>query len=561
MLLEIRIENFILIKELNIAFSDHLNIFSGETGAGKSMIFGALNVGLGEKANGDCVRSGSNKAIVQLVFDVSDPVVLKILEKFEIELEDGMLIITREVHTSGRTVIRINDRIYTLGALREITAHLIDIHGQHAHQSLLYPKNHIDLLDLMGDTSHADIKKSVKDSHTSIKEIQNEINRISNRNDGDIDVNYLKYQINEIDSLNITEEDENGLEEKYSYYKNIESIQTAVQSALAIVSGSHESSGLKELAGLAINSIDSVVSYDSKVEPILSNLNNVFYNLEDINTDLRQYLDNIDIDEEEFYVIEQRMNSINELKLKYGKSIDLILKKRESLKEQLSISESKDKMLEDLENKLQEEKLKFKKIALELSNKRNKLSAEFSNEVVKQLKMLNMPNSDFAVNLETDDELCTQNGIDKAEFIISTNPGMPLKPLAKIASGGEISRVMLAIKIALASVDQMESLVFDEVDTGISGSTAITVGEKLSEISRFYQVICITHLPQIAIMADAHFLISKNINDSSASTNVTKLTTDTQSAEIARMLSGDTNDHKSLENAKDMLKRANRYIN
>lgn len=558
MLLEIRIENFILIEKLNISFSDNLNIFTGETGAGKSMIFGALNFGLGEKANGECVRTGLNKAVVQLVFSINDPIVLKVLNNYDIELEDGLLILTREIHVSGRTIIRINDRISTLKVLREVTAHLIDIHGQHAHQSLLYSKNHIELLDLMGDESHQNLKKSVKETFSNIKNLHNEIKKLSLKDQGNIDINYLKFQITEIDSLEITKEDEESLEEKFNFYKNIEIIQKSVFNTLQILIGDHEIKGLKEMSDLAIKTIEPIVSYDEKLKPIMENFNSIFYHLEDISTELRQYLERMDIDEQEMFVIEQRMNSINELKLKHGKSIFLILQKRDMLREQLKSVLSKDEVLKSLEFNLKIENEHFMKLAEDLSRKRRDLAKIFSKEVLEQLKMLNMANCDFDVEFARNGNKKV-TGIDDLEFIISTNPGISLKPLAKIASGGEISRVMLAIKIALASVDQMETLVFDEVDTGISGSTALIVGEKLHEISKYYQIICITHLPQIAVMSDSHFLISKETDGILANTKVAKLNTEKRFNEVARMLSGDEQSKISIDNAKEMVETASLY--
>lgn len=562
MLLEMYIENFLLIEKLNISLSEKLNIFTGETGAGKSMIFGALNVGLGQKINGDCVRANSKKTLIQLVFYISSDFVINKLIEYGIELENGSLIITREVYTSGRTVIRLNDRIVTLSILREITSNLIDIHGQHAHQSLLYPKNHLELLDLMGSSSFNKLKEKVKKCYNEVRKIKNSIKELSNENLSNTDPSYLQFQIDEIEALNISKDDENSLEEKYNLYKNIETIIKTVQNTLQIVSGDHEDEGIKEKSYLAVKNIENVVSFDDKLLNILEILNSISFQLDDVSSELRVYIENIDVDEQEMFEVEQRMNSINELKLKHGNSIQLILEKKEFLKNQLNIITSKDSLLKSLNFELLKKEEEYLSYATLLSQDRRILSKKFISDVSDQLMMLNMSNCKFEVSFrELDDASIkySSNGIDSVEFLISTNPGMALKPLAKIASGGEISRVMLAIKIAVSDVDQTGTLVFDEVDTGISGVTAVVVGEKLQEISNRYQIICITHLPQIAVMADSHFLINKTVENAFANTTVVKLGQQRRYSEVARMLSGDQESNISIENAQEMIENALRY--
>jgi DNA repair protein RecN (Recombination protein N) len=560
MLIEMRIENFILIEALNLTFSKGLNIFSGETGAGKSMIIGAINAGLGGKVSADLIRKGAPKALVQLIFSVEEQEVVEALTAIGIDMDGDLLIVTREILPSNRSVVRLNDRVITLPTLRALSDLLIDIHGQHEHQTLLYPKNHLKYLDLMGDLKHQRLIETVKDEYTIIKGLQKEIEELSVVEN--VDVNYLNFQLQEIDALKLTEDDERHLEDKFKYYKNIETIFSNTQSVLQILSGDQEN-GVKEMLTKAISLITEVSTFDEKLQTYLTQFNDTLYQLDDLQSEVRHYIEGLDVDEKEMFEVEERMNAINELKIKYGKTVEDILIKRTDLEDKLSIATKREHILAELHLNILTSKKNYIKKSKVLQASRHKLKLDFELNVLKELKLLNMIDCQFDATfvekkLPDGEYRLSPNGFDDVEFMISTNPGMSLKPLAKIASGGEISRIMLAIKIALSHHDVIKTLVFDEVDTGISGQTAIVVGEKIQEITRDYQVLCITHLPQIAVMADCHFYINKSVNQGLGVTDVKSLDDHEKLSEIARMLSG-TNSDTAKQNAKEMLTQAKTY--
>lgn len=560
MLLEMRIKNFILIESLNLSFHKGLNIFTGETGAGKSMIIGAINVGLGEKVSPDVVRKGADKATVQLVFSIEEPEVLALLESHDIHVDDKILIITRDIFTSNRSVVRINDRVSTLQTLKELSDLLIDVHGQHEHQTLLYPRNHLRYLDLLGDDAHLKLKGKVAASYQEIKRIQGELEHVISS--GSYDTEYLKFQLNEIESLNLTEDDEENLEAKYKYYKNIEEIFQNTQSIISIFS---DTDGVKDLIQKSMNLVQNMMDFEEKMKKYDEQLNEVYYLVDDLSTEFRHYLEQLDVDEEEVYQVESRMNAINELKIKYGKSIQDILETKRSIEEKLEQSLHRTSIIESLEAQMKEAKKTYILDAKSLSEKRRDLKSSFETQVIQELELLNMGVCQFEIRfieriLDEGEYRLSPNGFDDIEFLISTNPGMPLKPLAKIASGGEISRIMLAIKIALSNNDVIKSLVFDEVDTGISGQTAVAVSKKIHEITKNYQVICITHLPQIAVMADSHLLIYKSVQSDISLTDVVELDHHEKLTEVARLLSG-TDSETAQENAREMLEQAQTHKN
>lgn len=560
MLLEMRIENFILIDKVHLNFSDKLNIFTGETGAGKSMIIGGLNVGLGDKTNADMIRVGQDRATVELVFLIEKPEIIEVLDEYGIILEDGLLIVTREIHQSNRSVIRINGRVSTLSVLKAISPFLIDIHGQHAHQTLLYPKHHLTYLDMMGDLDHKLLRDEVKVLYKSIKQVQGELERLKDNNP-EFDVDYIQFQLTEIDTLNLSDEDDEPLSKKYAYYKNLEQIQTGISGVLDIISGDHDTNGVKHYLEQSSKVLQDIVTYDEQLEPYVERFNSMLFELEDLQMDIRQYGELIEVDDEALFNVESRINAINELKLKYGKTVTDIMFNRSQLQEKLDAASQRTEIIDAKTNELTNLKTTYVNKSKQLNSKRLEIKGEFERHVMLQLSELNMKESVFEVRfndstLNDGEYRLSPEGFDKIEFMISTNPGMPINPLSKIASGGELSRIMLGIKIALASVDTVDTLVFDEVDTGISGSTAVSVAEKIHQITSNYQVLCITHLPQIATMADLHLLLEKTVDQNMTCTNVSVLEDKNQIKEIARMLSGDANSSTAINNAEDMLSQA-----
>lgn len=560
MLRELRIENFILISKLHLEFNQGLNIFTGETGAGKSMIIGAINVGLGEKANADSIRNGADKAEIQLVFELNDPEIIHEIKELGVDIEDGILIITRILMSSNRSTIRMNDRVVTLATLKEVSKVLIDVHGQHAHQGLLYPKNHLKYLDMIGDADHHQLIKQVETSYFKIKDYQQTLEKLVSESP-DFDPDYLIFQINEIDALDLKIEEEESLNQKYEYYKHLEMIHRNV-SQLGQLFSNDDGYGIKDMIQSGIQLSEGIHSYDDKLNLIHNNLHNMLYNAEDISREIRHFVDQMEVDEEEMSYVEERMNAINSLKMKHGKTITDILEKRNLLFEQFSTIENRDEKIQDLEQKLLEEKRVYLKAAKALNANRLILRDAFVKSVTKELVLLNMKDSHFDVvfnenKLNEGEYRLSPYGLDQTEFYISTNPGMPLGPIAKIASGGEMSRIMLAIKLALANQDTVSTLVFDEVDTGISGQTALVVAEKLYRVSTNYQVLCITHLPQIAAISDQHYLIHKNVHDGVTETSVKPLNQQEKQYEVARILSGQVSE-VSLKNAEEMVSEANK---
>jgi len=560
MLLEMSIENFILIRQLSLSFNKGLNVFTGETGAGKSMIIGGINAGLGEKIQGDVVGFNADKAVIQLVFQVESRAVLDLLNQVGVDLEDDILIISREIFPSHRSVVRMNGRIVTLAVLKEVSAYLLDIHGQHAHQALLYPKNHLYYLDLMGDQSHQTLLREVEVAYAAVKTAQAAIKEHEDKI-VDVDVDYLRFQINEIDSLNLKPEDEEGLEQKYAYYKNMEEIFSTIQQVQGAFTSDDHPYGLKDIITQCSQWIHKISSYDGRLSEIADQIDGLMYQIDDLNGDLRQYADHLDVDEEEMYQVEARMNEINTLKIKHGTTIDVIINKRNHLMETLQEAENYEAISFELHEDIKAKKKDYLESAGALHDSRLILKEVFENKVTAEMKMLNMAHGQFEVSFQ-ENQLSpgayklSKLGIDDISFNISTNPGMPLGPLSKIASGGEISRIMLAIKMALAHNDQVTTLVFDEVDTGISGHTARIVGEKMHLMTKNYQVILITHLPQITVMADHHFKIDKMVVNGLTESSVFTVNSDLQLKEIARMLSGNEDSQVAIQNAEEMIMNA-----
>lgn len=559
MLLEMRVENFILIDKLSIEFHKGLNIFTGETGAGKSMIIGALTAGLGGKANSDSIRIGAEKAFIQLVFDIED---VDPFIDLGIEIEDNILIITRELLQNNRSIIRINDRAATISTLGEVSKLLMDIHGQHAHQTLLYPKNHLSYLDLLGDQAHQELLDLVKSDYLEIKSLQNQIKEIESVDLHDLDESYIRFQLSEIESVQLTADDEATLEQKFEYYKNIENIYTNIQNTIQILSGSHDSNGLKDMINLAAKQVSDIETYDQILSSFSERFHTIAFELDDLSTELRHYVENLEVDEQEMHDVEMRMNAVSALKVKYGKSIQDILFKQEQLTQQLTLITERDQKIEQLTELLINNQKQYIQNAKRLSEKRLALKTSFEKAVESELNDLNMQDCQFEIVfkwLEKNEVRLAPTGLDLIEFMISTNPGMPKGPLSKIASGGEISRIMLAIKLALSNHDFINSLVFDEVDTGISGNTALVVGEKIHTITQNYQVICITHLPQIAAMADRHFILQKKSETSNTTTLVARIEAEDIHKELARMLSGYNDSQLSIDAAKELLTLSKSY--
>lgn len=563
MLLELEVKDFALIDHLSIQFQKGFNILTGETGAGKSIIIDAVNMAIGERADREYVRTGAKKAVIQVSFNIENTKdLVAVLNEHQIDLDDEkILFITREIYSNGRSISRVNGVIVNQGILKSITEKLIDIHGQHQHQSLLNPDFHIDFLDVYGGKEISDLLKVyLKDYHQYLS-LRKELDALSyNEMERERKIDLIKFQLEEIDSAQLEIGEEEELDQQKLLLSNAEKIYTTLSSIYENLYSSNYQPSVLENISIATKSLSSISSLDKNLNHFYSSLENIHYTLEDLTTGIRNYKEQIDFSPQVLEQVEKRLDTIHNLKRKYGSTIEEILSYRNSIENELDNYINNEEKIMKLKKQLNEIIMKLQQSAIKLSELRRKTAKLFETNIVQLLDELNMKNVLFSVFIEQQKDAegqfkLTPKGIDKVEFMISTNKGEPLKPLAKIASGGEISRIMLALKTILADVDQIPILIFDEIDTGISGITAQVVSEKLHHISLKHQVICITHLPQIAAMADTHFLIHKLTKNNGTKTIVKELDKENRLYEIGRLLDGEATD-LALKHAEEMIDKA-----
>lgn len=551
MLNSLSIKNVAVIDSLEIDINNGLSVLTGETGAGKSIIIDSINMILGVRADKELIRHGCEKAVVQAVFDADDDI-CSILENNDIEVEDGQVIITRNLTCEGKSVAKINGSVVTLSLLREIATKLVNIHGQHDNQALLTPSQHIMFLD-----EYAKNKKELSEYcvlYDEMRGIENKLKQLSAKEQEKVQrIGLLEYQINEINSSKLTDGEEEDLKEQRDILANAEKISVAIDTSYKNLYDNNELLSAYDGISVAVNSLSEVSDINDELKNAYDTLSEMMYSIEDISHELKNFSNNIEFNEAVLNEIEERLQLISKLKRKYGNSIKEIIEfgnNAQSELDELLMSEEKTK---ELTEELDAVRKRLASAGAKLSETRKRAAKELQNKVCDSLHELNMENAQFCVKLSSADTF-TSNGMDDAEFVISTNPGEPLKPLVKIASGGELSRVMLAIKSALAYADKVDTLIFDEIDTGVSGNAAMKIASKLKEIAKFKQVLCITHLPQPAAVADNHYLIEKNIIDGSASTTVKLLDFDSRVDELSRIIDGGNAGELSKEHAKEMLK-------
>lgn len=553
MLQNLHVKNLALIDETEVEFQEGLNILTGETGAGKSIIIGSINLALGQKVPKEMLKDNNEPALVELIFSVDDEKVREKLAKFDIEAEDDQVILTRKI-MSGKAVARINGQAVSASVLKEVSSLLIDIHGQHEHQSLLSKKNHLDILDLYAKQQIASKKTQLAVVFAEYKNLKEEW-ETSNKDEEERarELSFLEFEIKEIEdaSLRIGEDEE--LEENFKRFSNGRKIMEAVGYAHEAIDGHGESAS--ELIGRALRELSNVSSYDKTIADMEGQLIEIENLLHDFNHELSAYMSDADFDEETFYHIEKRLDLINHMKSKYGNSIEKILNLYEEKCERVSVLNDYDAYLKKLQDALQSKEQEVKGLCEEISAIRKKEAVVLCDSITSALQDLNFLDVTFTMEFG-EKGTYSANGFDAPEFMISTNPGEPVKPLAKVASGGEMSRIMLAIKTVMADVDAIESLIFDEIDSGISGRTAQMVAEKMNVLGRNHQIICITHLPQIAAMADAHYLIEKTVENSITHSDIYKLNQDESIHELARMLGGVEITDAVVKNAQEMKELA-----
>ncbi len=549
MLLTLNIENVAVIESAEISFTEGFNVLTGETGAGKSIIIGSINAILGERTSKDIIRNGCDNAVITAEFSVANETA-KIIEELGYSCDYGVLLIQRRLSSDGKTSVRINGKPATVGILREIGVNLINIHGQHDSQSLLNADSHLGFIDAMAENS--DIFDEYLKSYRLLVSVKHKIQELrSNNEDNSRLLEMLQFQVNELDSANVTVGEREQLNARRNVIKNSEKIKENIVAVQSMFSGTENESGINDMLMLCADKFEELSSFDARFKEFAEQLKSLEISSRDISADITAEFGEFDYDGEELESIEQRLDLLYILSQKYGDTEEKMLDFLSAAKNKLSSITDYDQNIAELENEFTRLLEGTKNIAAKLSESRKTACERFSNQVCEQLKFLDMPYVCFTTDI-TKTKL-TGRGAENIEFLISTNPGEPPKPLAKIASGGELSRIMLAIKSVLSGADAVPTLIFDEIDSGISGSAAQKVGEKISSISKEKQIICVTHLAQIAAMADTHFLIAKHSDGVRSHTEINRLDTDGRVSEIARIISGGEMTANLRRTAEEML--------
>ncbi|AZO95640.1 DNA repair protein RecN [Halocella sp. SP3-1] len=554
MLVDFRVKNYALIDELEIQFRDGLNVLTGETGAGKSIIIGALEILLGARASSDLIRTGQETAYIEAVFE---PRKLKEINSYLMEVgiepEEKMILLSREIRENGRNRNRINGQLATAGMIKEISRYLVDIHGQHEHQLILDSTSQLDLLDEFIVDKESKLKDRVAEKFARIKELRNKLLEIEiDETEKARQIDLLEFQISEIENAGLKEDEIEGLEKEYKILTNMEDIYTSVGSIYNAINGEdyNKQSTLEEI-GFFMKEMENIKDYDSNLEEFYDIIKDIYYQLEELGFQLHNYYDSLEYDDNRLKIVENRISQITALQRKYGKTVSEILAYKDEIKQSLSDLKSQDLLIKKLTKELHEMEENYYETARKLSKIRQAKAVKLEEMISQELKDLAM--KDTILKIKFKEKKLADNGIDRVEFMISTNRGEELKPLAKIASGGELSRIMLALKTIIAHIDQVDTLIFDEVDSGVGGKTAQMMAEKLALISQKRQVICITHLPQIASMADNHFFISKKTDANHTYTDIYSLDQMGQKKELARMLGGVTLTDTTMKHAEEML--------
>ncbi|WP_315168647.1 DNA repair protein RecN [Metaclostridioides mangenotii] len=556
MILEMYMRNCALIEELRLSLDKMLNILTGETGAGKSIIIDALNLSLGSKYDRSFLRKGTDKGLIEIVFHTENKNILNYLAANEIDVEDDhLIIVSRVIFSDGKSSARINGRTVKISTLKYITGMMVDVHGQHQNNALLDVETHIEFLDLFGGDYLDKYKANYRTIYNKYSEVRRSLNILTeNKDDMQIqrEIDLLNFQINEIESANLNEGEYQELLKKRDVYRNSEKIYNKLNLSYE---GLHNGEiNIVDLIGVVSKELHDIAQYDTKLEEYSNDVERIMYELQDISSELRGYKEHINFEPYELEQVEIRIDEINNLRRKYGDTIEEILKYNDKIVCRLDEIINRDERVEELKSELAslEEDLTVK--AADLTTARKELALELEKLLLVELDSLNMKHVSFKV--EFSEGVFSYEGKDNVEFMVSFNLGEDMKPINKVASGGEMSRFMLAFKTILADIDGTDTLVFDEIDTGISGVAAQIVGEKLSKISLKKQIICITHLPQIAANATTHFCIEKHIQNNRTFTNIKKLDESSRVEEIARLISGSKITEKTIDHANEIIETA-----
>lgn len=557
MLVHLHVKNLALIQEAQADFGPGLNILTGETGAGKSILMGSVNLALGQKMSRGMIREGAPYALVELVFQV-DACTEEKLRELDVFPEDGQVIIARRL-MENRSISKVNGETSTAGNIKKIAALLLDIHGQHEHQSLLYPEKQMEILDEFGGREILEKKEAVKVLYRDYSRLKKELESYEiDEEQRRREIGFLEYEIQEISQAQLKPGEDQELETAYKKLVNGKKITEGLGYVYQITG--YEGEGMGAQIGRAMQKLSQVREYDDELENIYSSMEDLDSLLNDLNRELSSYLSEFVFSEKEFQEIENRLDLINHLKSKYGHTIEEILSYEKEKEKELERLENFQERKTELEKNLEEQEKLLADASQELTRVRKDWAFKLEKKIIQSLQDLNFLNVEFHISFR-EKEGYTAQGKDSAAFMISTNPGEPVLPLQQVVSGGELSRIMLAIKTLLADKDQTETLIFDEIDTGISGRTAQKVAEKMKVIGESHQVLCITHLPQIASQADYHYLIEKNVENMETTTRIRRLSYEDSVEELARMLGGVKITEAVLKNAAEMKDLAQQQKN
>lgn len=554
MLESLHVKNLALIEEQEVQFGKGLNILTGETGAGKSIIIGSINLALGAKADKEAIRSGAEYALVELVFSLTEEQKKQIKEMDLPIEEDGTFLLSRKL-MQGKSVCRVGGELVSASQLKELSGILIDLYGQHEHQSLLKPTTYQKMLDDYAGNDIALCRQQLPEKLQEYRQIQRKLEAQSmDAEQRERQVRLLSFEVEEIEAAGLCPEDEQ-VEKQYRRMSNARKIkETAYQVHAMTGYEGEESAG--PIIGHALRELKTVVREDEQAETLVDQLEDIDSLLNDFNRSMAQYLDSLEFDEEEFFQLEERLNVLNHLKSKYGDTVEEIEKALAKKQEELQRLQNYEQYLSNLQQEEKLQKDKVLELCAQISKYRKDAALPLAEKLRQAMVDLNFLDVDFQIAVTAKDEAFTQDGYDQVEFLISTNPGESKRPLWQIASGGELSRIMLAFKTVLADKEETGTLIFDEIDTGISGKTAWKVAEKLGKLSRGHQVICITHLAQIAAMADEHFLIEKGVKNERTQTGIRRLSEQESLEELARLLGSGEMTKAVLDNAGEMRKNA-----
>lgn len=551
MLLELIIENFAIIENMKIEFEPGLNVLTGETGSGKSIIIDSLGLVLGQRANKDIIKKGKDRAFIEAVFSSYDEETKDLLLEYGIESGD-LVVVSKEIREKGPTITRVNNRTVTSQILSKISSHLIDIFAQHESISLMDNKNQLKLIDDFSGKDQGELLGNLKDLVHEINSLKNEYHEKSTMEQNkDREIDLLEYQIKEIEDAGLSDYDDEELYDDFNVLNNMTDSLIKLSEAKSLINEGYETSSLEDILDKVIANVVEVTRYNKDLKEVEENLEDIRFRISDIAKDLDRYVSSSEVDEERLQFLRERIDLVNNLKLKYGNNVKAINSFYEEISERLRFLQNFEDNLNKLLRKIEEKEAEATVLAEKISQKRKKTSEILEKKVEEEINKLNIKDAKFKIEIK--EKELSFDGIDKIEFLIAPNLGQNLMPMAKVASGGEMSRIMLGFKSIIAEKDNIPTLVFDEIDTGISGKTAQIVGNKIKEVSKDRQVIVISHLPQIVALADTHFAIKKDVVNNSTISTIDKLNYDERVNEVARLIGGMNVSEIAIETAKEMI--------